>query len=109
LMEKLMEMWVNRSGLTITVGKEKSPKPIDNNRFWTLVPVTGLEPVRCRQRWLLSPHQHVELHNQLWTIVASCPSKKLLICNAFSAHGSRSPPSHQLPIICKKINVLMEN
>ena len=55
MMEKLMEMWVNRSGLTITVGKEKSPKPIDNNRFWTLVPVTGLEPVRCRQRWILSP------------------------------------------------------
>ena len=54
-MEKLMEQSEKCSGLRIAAGKEKGPKPVDNKGFWTLVPVTGLEPVRCRQRWILSP------------------------------------------------------
>ena len=38
-----------------------SPSPLDTKKenprsgFSFLVPVTGLEPVRCRQRWILSP------------------------------------------------------
>ena len=53
--EKVVELKPYRGGLKITAGNEKSPKPLENKEFWTLVPVTGLEPVRCRQRWILSP------------------------------------------------------
>ena len=55
MIEKLIEIKDYYNGLIITVGKEKSPKPIDNQGFWTLVPVTGLEPVRHRWRRILSP------------------------------------------------------
>ena len=51
--EKLIELPFLGGELTIAAGKEKSPKPIENQGLWTLVPVTGLEPVRCRQRWIL--------------------------------------------------------
>ena len=55
MVEKLVEKLPDCDGLRITAGNEKSPKPLENKGFWTLVPVTGLEPVRCRQRWILSP------------------------------------------------------
>ena len=55
VIEKLIENCSLGSGLTITAGKEKGPKPIENQGLWAVVPVTGLEPVRCRQRWILSP------------------------------------------------------
>ena len=55
LVEKLVELRPYRGGLKITAGKRKTPKPLENKGFWDLVPVTGLEPVRCRQRWILSP------------------------------------------------------
>ena len=55
LVEKLVELRPYRGGLKITAGKRKNPKPLENKGFWDLVPVTGLEPVRCRQRWILSP------------------------------------------------------
>ena len=55
LVEKLVELRPYRGGLKITAGKRKPPKPLENKGFWDLVPVTGLEPVRCRQRWILSP------------------------------------------------------
>ena len=55
MIEKLIEFSGFSNGLTIAAGKEKSPKPIDNQGFWAMVPVTGLEPVRCRQRRILSP------------------------------------------------------
>ena len=55
VVEKIVEKFPGCGGLRIAAGKEKSPKPIDNQGFWALVPVTGLEPVRCRQRWILSP------------------------------------------------------
>ena len=55
LMDILMDEGMDCSGLTITVGKRKSPKPVDTQQISDLVPVTGLEPVRCRQRWILSP------------------------------------------------------
>ena len=53
--EKIVEMKSYRGGLTITAGKRKNPKPVDIQQISDLVPVTGLEPVRCRQRWILSP------------------------------------------------------
>ena len=55
MIEKLIENYNQRSGLKIAVGKEKSPKPLETLRILDLVPVTGLEPVRCRQRRILSP------------------------------------------------------
>ena len=55
MVEKLIETYNQRSGLKIAVGKEKSPKPLESLRILDLVPVTGLEPVRCRQRRILSP------------------------------------------------------
>ena len=54
MVEKLIETYNQRSGLKIAVGKEKSPKPLETLRILDLVPVTGLEPVRCRQRRILS-------------------------------------------------------
>ena len=45
VVEKLVENASKSSGLTIAAGKEKSPKPVDTQGFWTLVPVTGLD---CR-------------------------------------------------------------
>ena len=55
LIEKMIELVLKCSGLKIIAGKTKSPKPVENKGFWTLVPVAGLEPARCRQRWILSP------------------------------------------------------
>ena len=55
MVEKLIENYNRRSGLKIAVGKEKIPKPLETLRILDLVPVTGLEPVRCRQRRILSP------------------------------------------------------
>ena len=55
MVEKLVEKEIPGSALTIVAGTQKSPKPVDNQGFWTLVPVAGLEPARCRQRWILSP------------------------------------------------------
>ena len=55
MIEELIEKRFYGSGLTIAAGKGKSPKPVENQGFWAVVPVTGLEPVRCRQRWILSP------------------------------------------------------
>ena len=55
MIEKLIEKKLYRGGLKIAVGKIKIPKPLVNKGFWDLVPVAGLEPARCRQRWILSP------------------------------------------------------
>ena len=55
MIEKLIDIDTGRSGLKIAAGKEKSPKPLETLRILDLVPVTGLEPVRCRQRRILSP------------------------------------------------------
>ena len=61
VVEKLIELYSLSSRLTIAAGKEKSPKPIDTQGFWAVVPVTGLEPVRCRQRWILSFRKSQEI------------------------------------------------
>ena len=55
MVEKLVEWAEKRSGLTMIAGKEKSPKSLDTQEISDLVPVAGLEPARCRQRWILSP------------------------------------------------------
>ena len=55
MVEKLVEKFSKDSGLRITAGKRKNPKSVDIQQISDLVPVTGLEPVRCRQRWILSP------------------------------------------------------
>ena len=55
MIEKLIDIDTGRSGLKIAAGKEKSPKSLETLRILDLVPVTGLEPVRHRWRWILSP------------------------------------------------------
>ena len=55
MIEKLIDIDTGRSGLKIAAGKEKSPKALETLGLLDLVPVTGLEPVRCRQRRILSP------------------------------------------------------
>ena len=58
LVEKLVEKQPYRGGLKITAGKRKNPKPVDTQQISDLVPVTGLKPVRCRQRWILRASIH---------------------------------------------------
>ena len=53
MVENLVEKLPDYGGLRITAGQIKK-KPVASQRV-SLVPVTGLEPVRCRQRWILSP------------------------------------------------------
>ena len=55
MIEELVEKERECSGLTIVSSKQKSPKPVEDQGFWTVVPVTGLEPVRHRWRRILSP------------------------------------------------------
>ena len=55
MIEKLIEKRPCCGGLKITTGQKKTPKLVDIQQVSELVPVTGLEPVRCRQRWILSP------------------------------------------------------
>ena len=43
VIENLIEFLRNRGGLTIAAGKRKSPKSLENQGFWAMVPVTGLE------------------------------------------------------------------
>ena len=55
MIEKVIEFRLSRGGLTSASSKERSPKPLEALRILSLVPVTGLEPVRHRWRWILSP------------------------------------------------------
>ena len=55
VIEKMIELCGLDSGLTIASSKRKSPKSLETLRILDLVPVTGLEPVRHRWRWILSP------------------------------------------------------
>ena len=43
MIENLIEFLHNRGGLTIAAGKRKRPKSLENQGFWAMVPVTGLE------------------------------------------------------------------
>ena len=56
MIEKLIEKRPYRGGLKITAGQKmlRIPQKPRNSEL-SMVPVTGLEPVRCRQRWILSP------------------------------------------------------
>ena len=53
VVEKIVEKQPYRGGLRIALEKQKK-KPAAKQRV-SLVPVAGLEPARCRQRWILSP------------------------------------------------------
>ena len=74
-----------------------------------MVPVTGLEPVRCRQRWILSPHGHVEHGIFQWNAMDGREPKKSLRCNDFLhlmlRNCLREPPSVKM----QKMKTLMEN
>ena len=51
----MLDILLDCGGLRIAAGQRKNPKPVATQQISDLVPVTGLEPVRCRQRWILSP------------------------------------------------------
>ena len=57
VVEKIVELKPYRSGLKMTAGKKNTQNSSKTKNFglFHMVPVTGLEPVRCRQRWILSP------------------------------------------------------
>ena len=57
VVEKIVELQLSYSGLRITSGKKNTQNSSKTKNFglFRMVPVTGLEPVRCRQRWILSP------------------------------------------------------
>ena len=46
--EKVVELKPYRGGLKITAGNEKSPKPLENKEFWTLVPQGNPNPNHFR-------------------------------------------------------------
>ena len=61
-----------------------------------LVPVTGLEPVRCRQRWILSPVNPLESDGIHRKVLACYRSQKASDCNDFLNLGALHPyrPPH---------------
>ena len=71
-----------------------------------LVPVTGLEPVRCRQRWILSPEKHLEAKcNHRKLIETRNREKRLQIHNylhSIRKFNSRSPP----PVVHEKTQLI---
>ena len=60
-----------------------SPSPLDTKKenprsgFSFLVPVTGLEPVRCRQRWILSPEKYLEARCNRRKLIETCNRKNI--------------------------------
>ncbi len=72
---------------------------------FVLVPVTGLEPVRCRQRWILSPlrlpipsHRQTALFQDSFYIIAKdrqfCKHNFWAVCRRQSGSGGRPGPGH---------------
>ena len=70
-----------------------------------LVPVTGLEPVRCRQRWILSPlrlpipsHRQTALFQDSFYIIAKdrkfCKHNFWAVCRRQSGSSGRPGPGH---------------
>ena len=71
-----------------------------------MVPVTGLEPVRCRQRWILSPEKHLEAGRNQRRLIETRNRKKHPKISSFSVFprklSSRSPP----PIVHEKTQLI---
>ena len=71
-----------------------------------MVPVTGLEPVRCRQRWILSPEKYLEARCNRRKLIETCNRKKHLQINDyfhfFPKLSSRSPP----PVVHEKTQLI---
>ena len=68
VVEKIVELRFYRSGLKIAVGMKNTQNSSKTKNFglFRMVPVAGLEPARCRHRWILSPlrlpipsHRHI--------------------------------------------------
>ena len=97
--EKIVEMKSYRGGLTITAGKRKNPKPVDIQQISDLVPVTGLEPVRCRQRWILSPLRLPFHHTgRLFFLLIQWELGRLrcpISSSAFRSHRQLSTAAHR--------------
>ena len=89
-----------------------SPSPLDTKKRTPgrgslfLVPVTGLEPVRCRQRWILSPEKYLEARCNRRKLIETCNRKKHLQINdyfhSFQKFSSRSPP----PVVHEKTQLI---
>ena len=86
-----MEQKEKRGGLTIAVRKAKSPKPVETQGFWTLVPVAGLEPARHRWRWILSFLECLDFGVIPWSPTASKTIKKPSDINTFSHSEPKKP------------------
>ena len=71
-----------------------------------MVPVTGLEPVRCRQRWILSPEKYLEARCNRRKLIETCNRKKHLQINDYfhssQKFSSRSPP----PVVHEKTQLI---
>ena len=94
----------------IWIGSSPSPpeyqKREPRSGFSFLVPVTGLEPVRCRQRWILSPEKYLEARCNRRKLIETCNRKKHLQINdyfhSFPKLSSRSPP----PVVHEKTQLI---
>ena len=97
MIEKLIEFPRNCGGLKIAAGKRKSPKSLENQGFWAMVPVTGLEPVRHRWRWILSPENRLESGGSEWRSVEEYTSKYsrefIRISKDTTGAHERAPPA----------------
>ena len=89
-----------------------SPSPLNTKKenprsgFSFLVPVTGLEPVRCRQRWILRPEKNLEARSNCRELIETCNRKKYRQINdyfhSFQKFSSRSP----LPVVHEKTQLI---
>ena len=76
-----------------------------------MIPAAGLEctmeqPVRCRQRWILSPEKYLEARCNCRKLIETCNRKKHLQINdyfhSFPKLSSRSPP----PVVHEKTQLI---
>ena len=85
--------WARLSPPVRVGGIKKWDTPVGVSHF--LVPVTGLEPVRCRQRWILSPLRlPIPSHRQVCFAFLSASHRWLFIVAAFRR---RMSPSFAVP------------
>ena len=85
-----------------------SPSPLDTKKenprsgFSFLVPVTGLEPVRCRQRWILSPEKYLEARCNRWKLIETCNRKNICKSTTISIPSKNSAPEVHRRLCMKK-------